>query len=69
MHLQYLGDSSPSDLQCAVDRFLFPCSAMVKAQRRWKIVSSVVKWFSLMLELRKGDVSSHDRMFDQDNQL
>ncbi|KAK1427600.1 hypothetical protein QVD17_16288 [Tagetes erecta] len=69
MHLQYLGDSSPGDLQCAVDRFLFPCSAMVKAQRRWKIVSSVVKWFSLMLEIRKGDVSSNDRMFDQDNRL
>ncbi|XP_076900377.1 calmodulin-binding protein 60 A-like [Bidens hawaiensis] len=63
MHLQYLGgDGSPGELQCAVDRFLFPCSAMVKAQRRWKIVSSVVKWFSLMLAIRKGDVSSNDHM-------
>ncbi|XP_071733331.1 calmodulin-binding protein 60 A-like [Rutidosis leptorrhynchoides] len=59
MHLQYLGSSSPSDLQCAVDRFLFPCSATGKAQRRWKIVSSVVKWLSLMLEIRKGDTSSN----------
>lgn len=58
MHLQYLGGSSPSDLQCAVDRFLFPCSAMGKAHTRWTIVSSVVKWFSLMLEIRKGDVST-----------
>ncbi|KAK9073493.1 hypothetical protein SSX86_007817 [Deinandra increscens subsp. villosa] len=66
MHLQYLGDSSPGDLQCAVDGFLFPCSAMVKAQRRWKIVSSVVKWFSLMLAIRKGDISSNYQMFDQD---
>lgn len=59
MHLQYLGtsSSSPGDLQSAVDRFLFPCSGIGKAQRRWKIVSSVVKWFSLMLEIRKGDVS------------
>ncbi|KAL8225950.1 hypothetical protein R6Q57_018507 [Mikania cordata] len=64
MHLQYIGDSSPGDLQCAVDRFLFPCSAMVKAHRRWKIVSSVVKWFSLMLEIRKGDLSSNDPIFD-----
>ncbi|XP_076895638.1 calmodulin-binding protein 60 A-like [Bidens hawaiensis] len=63
MHLQYLGgDGSPGELQCAFDRFLFPCSAMVKAQRRWKIVSSVVKWFSLMLAIRKGDVSSNDHM-------
>ncbi|KAI3763115.1 hypothetical protein L1987_53565 [Smallanthus sonchifolius] len=69
MHLQYLGGSSPGELQCAVDRFLFPCSAMVKAQRRWKIVSSVVKWFSLMLEIRKGDISSNDRLFDQDTRL
>ncbi|XP_076951087.1 calmodulin-binding protein 60 A-like [Bidens hawaiensis] len=60
MHLQYLGGDG--ELQCAVDRFLFPCSAMVKAQRRWKIVSSVVKWFSLMLAIRKGDVSSNDHM-------
>ncbi|KAI3759367.1 hypothetical protein L6452_07129 [Arctium lappa] len=31
-------------------------SAIVKAQRRWKIVSSVVEWFSLMSEIRKRDV-------------
>ncbi|XP_024971850.1 calmodulin-binding protein 60 A-like isoform X1 [Cynara cardunculus var. scolymus] len=65
MHLQYLGTSSPGYLQCAVDRFLFPCSAIGKAQRRWKIVSSVVKWFSLMLEIRKGDISSNAQMMDE----
>ncbi|KAM0035061.1 putative CALMODULIN-BINDING PROTEIN60 [Helianthus debilis subsp. tardiflorus] len=69
MHLQYLGGGSPGELQCAVDRFLFPCSAMVKAKRRWKIVSSVVKWFSLMLKIQKGDVSSNDRMFDHDTRF
>ncbi|KAI3684552.1 hypothetical protein L6452_33776 [Arctium lappa] len=67
MHLQYLGtSSSPGYLQCAVDRFLFPCSGIGKAQRRWKIVSSVVKWFSLMLEIRKGDISSNAQMMDED---
>ncbi|KAI7756181.1 hypothetical protein M8C21_032387 [Ambrosia artemisiifolia] len=70
MHLQYIGGGgSPGELQCAVDRFLFPCSPMVKAQRRWKIVSSVVKWFSLMLRIQKGDASSNERMFDQDTRL
>lgn len=65
MHMQYLG----GDLQCSVDRFLFPCSGMVKAQRRWKIVSSVVKWFSLMLEVRKGDLSSNEQMLDENMRL
>lgn len=72
MHLQYLGTSSsfsPGDLQCAVDRFLFPCSGMGKAQRRWKIVSSVVKWFSLMLEIRKGDLSSNARLVDENTRF
>ncbi|CAH1419210.1 unnamed protein product [Lactuca virosa] len=72
MHLQYLGtssSSSPGDLQCAVDRFLFPCSGMGKAQRRWKIVSSVVKWFSLMLEIRKGDLSSNARLVDENTRF
>ncbi|KAJ9559555.1 hypothetical protein OSB04_004715 [Centaurea solstitialis] len=74
MHLQYLGasssfSSSPGYLQCAVDRFLFPCSAIGKAQRRWKIVSSVVKWFSLMLEIRKGDISSNAQSMDKDGRF
>ncbi|KAL4559695.1 hypothetical protein LXL04_031838 [Taraxacum kok-saghyz] len=67
MHLQYLGTSStssPGELQCAVDRFLFPCAGIGKAQRRWKIVSSVVKWFSLMLEIRKG-VSLNTSLVDE----
>lgn len=58
--LQYFGTSSSSskavDLECAVDGFFFPHSAIGKAQRRWKIVSSVLKWFSLMLEIRERDI-------------
>lgn len=55
--MQYFGTtSSQVDLQCAVDGFLFPHSAIGKAQRRWKIVSSVLKWFSLMLEIRERDM-------------
>ncbi|KVI06314.1 Calmodulin binding protein-like protein [Cynara cardunculus var. scolymus] len=54
--MQYFGTSSEADLQCAVDGFLFPHSAIVKAQRRWKIVSSVLKWLSLMLEIRERDI-------------
>lgn len=69
MHLQYLGGSSCSDLHCAVDRFLFSCSAIGKAQRRWKIVSSVVKWLLLMLEIRKADVSSSDQKLDKITRL
>ncbi|KAI3759366.1 hypothetical protein L6452_07128 [Arctium lappa] len=55
--MQYFGTSSEADLQCAVDGFLFPHSAIGKAQRRWKIVSSVLKWLSLMLEIRERDIS------------
>ncbi|PWA70460.1 calmodulin binding protein-like protein [Artemisia annua] len=69
MHLQYLGGSSCSHLHCAVDRFLFSCSAIGKAQRRWKIVSSVVKWLLLMLEIRKSDVSSSDQKLDKNTRL
>nr|GEU65649.1 calmodulin-binding protein 60 A isoform X1 [Tanacetum cinerariifolium] len=69
MHLQYLGGSSCSDLHCAVDRFLLSCSSIGKAQRRWKIVSSVVKWLSLMLEIRKTDVSSNDQNLDKNTCL
>ncbi|KAI7754774.1 hypothetical protein M8C21_004020, partial [Ambrosia artemisiifolia] len=56
--MQYFGTSSSShvDLQRAVDGFLFPHSAIGKAQRRWKIVSSVLKWLSLMLEIRERDI-------------
>ncbi|KAL7604014.1 hypothetical protein Lser_V15G17199 [Lactuca serriola] len=57
--MQYFGTSSSSqkvDLECAVDGFFFPHSAIGKAQRRWKIVSSVLKWFSLMLEIRERDI-------------
>ncbi|XP_076908317.1 calmodulin-binding protein 60 A-like isoform X1 [Bidens hawaiensis] len=52
--MRYFGTSSSQvDLQRAVDGFLFPHSAIGKAQRRWKIVYSVLKWFSLMLEIRR----------------
>ncbi|KAF5792812.1 putative CALMODULIN-BINDING PROTEIN60 [Helianthus annuus] len=56
--IRYFGTSSSSqvDLQRAVDGFLFPHSAIGKAQRRWKIVSSVLKWLSLMLEIRERDI-------------
>ncbi|KAJ0709166.1 putative CALMODULIN-BINDING PROTEIN60 [Helianthus annuus] len=56
--MRYFGTSSSSqvDLQRAVDGFLFPHSAIGKAQRRWKIVSSVLKWLSLMLEIRERDI-------------
>ncbi|KAI3726947.1 hypothetical protein L1987_66754 [Smallanthus sonchifolius] len=56
--MQYFGASSSSqvDLQRAVNGFLFPHSAIGKAQRRWKIVSSVLKWLSLMLEIRERDI-------------
>lgn len=54
--MQYFGTTSQLDLQCAVDGFLFPHSTIGKAQRRWKIVSSVLKWFSLMLEIRERDI-------------
>nr|KAJ0211726.1 hypothetical protein LSAT_V11C400186800 [Lactuca sativa] len=57
--MQYFGTSSSSqkvDLECAVDGFFFPHSAIGKAQRRWKIVSSVLKWLSLMLEIRERDI-------------
>nr|XP_043636917.1 calmodulin-binding protein 60 A-like [Erigeron canadensis] len=65
MHLQYIG-APPGNLQCAADLFLFPCSAMAKAHRRWKFVLSVVKWFSLMLEIRKGDVISIAQIYRRD---
>lgn len=54
----YLGTSSSRgvDLECAVDGFFFPHSAIGKAQRRWKIVSSVLKWLSLMLEIREREI-------------
>ncbi|KVI06316.1 Calmodulin binding protein-like protein [Cynara cardunculus var. scolymus] len=42
------------DQACALAGFSL--SSIVKAQRRWKIVSSVVEWFSLMSEIRKRDV-------------
>ncbi|XP_076960536.1 calmodulin-binding protein 60 A-like [Bidens hawaiensis] len=52
--MRYFGTSSSQvDLQRAVDGFFFPHSAIGKAQRRWKIVYSVLKWFSLMLEIRR----------------
>ncbi|KAK1433799.1 hypothetical protein QVD17_10716 [Tagetes erecta] len=56
--MQYFATSSSSqvDLQRAVDGFLFPHSAIGKAQRRWKIVFSVHKWLSLMLEVRGRDI-------------
>lgn len=58
--MMYLGTTSSSsrgvDLDCAVDGFFFPHSAIGKAQRRWKIVSSVLKWLSLMLEIREREV-------------
>ncbi|KAI3785755.1 hypothetical protein L1987_44880 [Smallanthus sonchifolius] len=56
--MQYFGTSSSSqvDLQRAIDGFLFPHSAVGKAQRRWKIVSSVLKWLLLMLEIRERDI-------------
>ncbi|KAL8230632.1 hypothetical protein R6Q57_000410 [Mikania cordata] len=59
--IQYFGTSSSSqmDLQLAVDGFLFPVSAIGKAQRRWKIVSSVLKWLSLMLEIRERDIMKY----------
>ncbi|PWA92412.1 CALMODULIN-BINDING PROTEIN60 [Artemisia annua] len=57
--MQYFGSSSQVDLQCAVDGFLFPHSTIGKAQRRWKIVSSVLKWLSLMLEIRERDYQVH----------
>lgn len=57
-NMQYFGTSSSSqvDLQRAVDGFLFPHSAIGKAQRRWKIVFSVLKWLSLMFEVRERDI-------------
>ncbi|GJQ94175.1 calmodulin-binding protein 60 A isoform X1 [Tanacetum coccineum] len=57
--MRYFGSSSQVDLQCAVDGFLFPHSTIGKAQRRWKIVSSVLKWLSLMLEIRERDYQVH----------
>nr|XP_043615175.1 calmodulin-binding protein 60 A-like [Erigeron canadensis] len=54
--MQYFGTSSQVDMQCAVDGFFFPHSAIGKAQRRWKIVFSVLKWLSLMLEIRERDI-------------
>lgn len=42
-------DPSPDPVNC----FLFPRTAMDKAHRRWKMLSSVIKWLSLMLEIRE----------------
>ncbi|XP_071713775.1 calmodulin-binding protein 60 A isoform X2 [Rutidosis leptorrhynchoides] len=48
-------DISQVDLH-AVDGFMFPHSAIGKAQRRWKILFSVLKWLSLMLEIRERGI-------------
>ncbi|KAK9066494.1 hypothetical protein SSX86_013817 [Deinandra increscens subsp. villosa] len=55
--MQYFGTPSSSQMDSQVDGFLFPHPPIGKAQRRWKVVSSVVKWFTLMLEIReRGDI-------------
>ncbi|KAL4584974.1 hypothetical protein LXL04_009587 [Taraxacum kok-saghyz] len=56
--MQYFGTSSCSQLESAVDGFFFPHSAIGKAQRRWKIVSSVLRWLSLMLEIREREIKT-----------
>ncbi|XP_030493645.1 calmodulin-binding protein 60 A isoform X2 [Cannabis sativa] len=58
LQTQSMSLESPADLQSAVDGFRFPRSTLAngKAQRRWTKLVSVLKWFLIMMSLKRTHV-------------
>ncbi|KAF4356131.1 hypothetical protein F8388_012281 [Cannabis sativa] len=59
LQTQSMSLESPADLQSAVDGFRFPRSTLAngKAQRRWTKLVSVLKWFLIMMSLKRTHIS------------